>query len=71
MKKRNDWGDKIPNKSLGGHYIIFYIAQAYYFTDNYEQAYEWYNRFYKCHPNTFKCLDDYFEEVKRILGKTE
>lgn len=72
MKKHphRSWGDKVPNKSLGGWYIIFYIAQAYYFTDNLEQAYNWYVRAYKANISD-SCMDYYYEEVKRKLGKTE
>jgi hypothetical protein len=64
------YGDKMS--SIKAPYLLFYIAQSYYFTIDYEQAYKWYIRIYKTNiPQPCKCLDDNFEEVKRKLGKTE
>jgi hypothetical protein len=70
--RRIHFKDKSPVFSDSRRFSIFYIAQAYYFTGNFEKAYQWYNRVYKTEfPQPCKCLDDYYVEVKRKLGKTE
>lgn len=62
--------DKTPRFSQYKIYLIVYLAESHYFVGNYKQACHYFYWAYE-YKISCPCLDYYFEDVKRILGKTE